>query len=481
MHKTRLVKVQLSVFAVLTVVALLYAGVNYSGLQRMTGIGLYKVTAEFNDGSGIYENAIVTYRGADIGTVEAIDLIDGGVAITLQLDSGQPVPAATTAVIKSVSAIGEQYVDLVPASDAGPFLTAGSTIVMSRTSVPTSAGTLLDKVHALLASVPDGSLQETLDEGALALDDAGSHLRSAIESADELVRLAKEDLAQTITLIDDGEVLMEAGNIAAGDLTSATRNLASFTTQLAASDGYLNSVLDLGPGFADTTSALLTGLAPTLPTLLADLQTVGQVLRVNIPGLQQILVTYPAVSASANFSVQNQGFQLTDDQMVAQAPLDVKLLDTFGPVACTEGYQGTQRRDPLDTTDEPANIDASCALPQSDPRDVRGSRNIPCVSNPAVRTKLIEDCPGGAPSAWPGLLSAPAGHTRTPASAAPITAPPTDGESPAAGSVEAVPYNPATGRFIAPDGRTYTAGALANTTPKEDLRWERLLTSPLEP
>ncbi|MCD2107127.1 MlaD family protein [Rhodococcus erythropolis] len=484
MHKSRLVKTQLSIFAVLTVSSLLYAGFNYSGLQRTTGIGMYSVTAHFSDGSGIYDNAIVTYRGADIGTVESIDLTDDGVAITLQLKSDQPVPADTSAAIKSVSAIGEQYVDLIPYSSDGPYLASGSTIEMSRTSVPTSAGTLLDNVHSLLAAVPSGALQETLDESSLALNDAGSQLGSLIESSNELVRLANADLGQTITLIDDGETLLATGNTVADDLKSSTRDLASFTQQLARSDDYLRDVLDTGAGFADTTGSLLTGLTPTMPTLLADLQSVGQVLRVNVPGLQQILVIYPAVSASLNFSVQNQDFQLTDDTMVAQAPLDVKLLDTFGPLTCTEGYQGTQRRDPLDLTPEPTNHEGSCSLPQNDPRGVRGSRNIACVSNPAIHTKFVADCPGGAPSTWQGMLSSPVGSFDryvSPKSIHTNNAAPAASEAPLTTAAVPIPYNPTTGAFIAPGGQSYTVASLATTSPKKETsRWEELLTGPLE-
>lgn len=496
MHKTRLVKIQLIVFAILATLSLVYTGIKYSGIPRATGIGTYTATAHFVDGAGIYNNALVTYHGADIGRVKSVDLIEDGVAVTMQLDSDQSVPANTTASIKSVSAIGEQFVDLEPNSADGPFLHEGSVIPIERTSIPTSAGALVDNLNSLLASVPPGALEDTLNESSDALAGAGPAFGSLIDSADPIIALAHENIRQTTDLINDGETVLDAGTESSTDLTNAAQSLASFTERLAQSDGDIRSVVEQGPGFADTVGAALGDLTVTLPTLLANLQTVGQVLRVNVPGLQQILVVYPAVTASFNFSVQNQGLQQGGDPFAAQAPLDVKLLDTFAPVTCTEGYRGTQRRDPSDVSPMAANPDARCTLPQNDPRAVRGSRNIPCISNPAVRTALLRDCPGGAPSTWQGMLSAPVTGLPAPITAPPVlesqvgepaptaeVTPPVGETTPASSdrvSPNFVPYDPATGMFIAPDGKTYTISSLATvSTHKEAQKWEDLLTAPL--
>ena len=65
MH-TKLVKGQLIVFAILAIASLVYGLIRYVGIQRLTGFDTYTVSAEFTDGSGIYKNALVTYRGLDI-------------------------------------------------------------------------------------------------------------------------------------------------------------------------------------------------------------------------------------------------------------------------------------------------------------------------------------------------------------------------------------------------------------------------------
>ncbi|MET8430919.1 MlaD family protein [Nocardia sp. NPDC004860] len=494
MHKTRLVKTQLVIFGVIAALSLVYVGINYCGVQRYSGIGTYTVTANFADGAGLYQNALVTYRGADVGTVRSIALTDTGIAVELQLKSDRPIPADTLAAIKSVSAVGEQYVDLTPGAGNGPYLRAGSVIPVERTTIPASAATLLDDVERLLKAVPRQDLEKTLAESSRALDDAGSKAGGFIDSANAIVALAQANLPQTKALIQDAEPLLDTGTAVSAELKSSVHDLSSFTWQLAHSDSDVRSVLDQGAGFADTVGSALTDLTAPLPNLLADLQTVGQVLRVNVPGLQQILVVYPAITASFNYSVQHQGLQRDGDPLGPQAPLDVKLLDTFGPVTCTQGYEGTQHRDPSDVIAAPANPDARCRLPQNDPQAVRGSRNMPCATNPAVRTALAADCPGGPPSAWPGMLSRPSSAgpdtgaavipgAPTPPEAAPPApgqsdqAPATDGAVQPANWTNAVPYDPATGNFIAPNGKTYTISSLG-TTHKETMRWQELLTNP---
>ena len=74
------------------------------------------MTANFVAGGGLYKNANVTYRGVAVGRVESVGLTPNGVDAEMRLNSGTPVPSNVTAIVKSVSAIGEQYIDLVPPS-----------------------------------------------------------------------------------------------------------------------------------------------------------------------------------------------------------------------------------------------------------------------------------------------------------------------------------------------------------------------------
>ncbi|MBF6215718.1 MCE family protein [Nocardia puris] len=458
---TKLVRAQLVVFSVLAVASLVYGLLHYVGIQRLTGVGTYRVTAEFVDSNGLYPGALVTYRGVDVGHVTEVDLAGDAVRISLQLRGGERIPADTAAAIKSMSAIGEQYVDLTPSSDSPPYLGEGAHIPRERTTVAVPTGQVLDKTQMLLRSVSTDALRSAVDETFQAVNGVGPTLAVLIESSADLLDLAQADIGPTRALIDDVEPLLRTGNSVRTEIRTSMSDLASFTDQLARSDAELRAVLDQGPSTADTVAGTLADLTNPLPVLLSDLQTVGQVLRVNLPGLRQVLVVYPAVAAAANYSVSSAGFQTTGDLLGPQAPLDVKLGNTLNPPPCTEGYQSTQRRDPSDTGPAEVTQGNYCQVAPDNPKVARGARNIPCAVDPSVRAAEVADCPGGLPSTWPEMLSRPGGSAPAvpPGGASTVPAQPTE---PAAVTV---PYAEGDGTFRGPDGLTYILGV---QVPRED-------------
>lgn len=481
--KTRLVKGQLTVFSVLAVVSLGYGAVHYIGIQRVTGIGTYSVTADFADAGGIYEAATVTYRGVEVGRVTGVDLDGGTVRVRMQLRDGWHIPSAASAAIKSTSAIGEQYVDLIPADERGPYLSDGSEIPRSRTAVPIPTSEVLDKTQTLLASVKTDSLHNALDETFQAVNGTGPALASLIESSAKFLDLAQADIGPTLTLINDMEPLLRTGNSVRTELRSAVRDLGSFTDQLAQSDGDIRGVLDQGPPAADTVAGTLTDLSTSLPTMLADLQTVGQVVRVNLPGVRQVLVIYPALAAAVDYSVVGGGFQTDGNLLAPAAALDVKLGNTLNPPPCTEGYQATQRRDPSDTGPAAVPQGNYCKVAPDEPKVIRGARNTPCASDPSVRTADVANCPKGLPSTWPELLAHPGdpAPAAAPEPAAPV--PPAGPIAPAAAphtaapAALAVPYAEGDGTFRGPDGLTYVIGLSARSAAQgeENQGWQSLL------
>ena len=132
---TRFVRIQLTVFSVLTVVALAVMSLHYMRLPELAGVGQHEITIELPTSGGLYGTANVTYRGATIGTVTDVVPTASGAEATLRIDSTAKIPVGTRAEVHSRSAIGEQYVDLVPDTVDGPFLQDGAAIPTDRRTV----------------------------------------------------------------------------------------------------------------------------------------------------------------------------------------------------------------------------------------------------------------------------------------------------------------------------------------------------------
>jgi phospholipid/cholesterol/gamma-HCH transport system substrate-binding protein len=150
----RLTRLQLSIFAVVTVLTVGAISIFYLHVPAAMGIGSYNVKANFVAGGGLYQNANVTYRGVTVGRVESVGLSNDGVVADMRLNSGTPVPDNVTATVKSVSAVGEQYIDLVPPeAPSRSTLRNGATIDQAHTRIGQDISGLLTEADKLVSSV----------------------------------------------------------------------------------------------------------------------------------------------------------------------------------------------------------------------------------------------------------------------------------------------------------------------------------------
>lgn len=134
---SRQIKIQLAIFALVSVVSGGYMLFDYINLPALWfGVGRYTVTVELRESGGLYQRANVTYRGTEVGRVEAVRIAKSGVEAVLSLRSGVAIPSDLDARVHSENAVGEQYIALLPRNGASPPLKNGDVIPVSRTSVP---------------------------------------------------------------------------------------------------------------------------------------------------------------------------------------------------------------------------------------------------------------------------------------------------------------------------------------------------------
>ncbi len=159
---TRTIRIQVFVFVVLSLTAVAFVGANYAGLGRLFGSDSYTVRLQLDDGGGIFTNSEVTYRGVAVGRVGELRLTDDGMEADLVIaDDAPQIPVDAKAVVANRSAIGEQYVDLQPRGESGPFLADGGVIPRSAATVPPPVTDLLGDLSAFDRSVPTGSLRRS--------------------------------------------------------------------------------------------------------------------------------------------------------------------------------------------------------------------------------------------------------------------------------------------------------------------------------
>ncbi|HEX9832756.1 MAG TPA: MlaD family protein, partial [Mycobacterium sp.] len=112
---THFVRIQLTIFAILSVIGMVTLVINYMQAPTLLGIGRITVTMDLPATGGLYRFSNVTYRGMQMGRVTDIRVVRKGprpsVEAELSLSRSPKVPANLVAEVHGVSAIGELYVD----------------------------------------------------------------------------------------------------------------------------------------------------------------------------------------------------------------------------------------------------------------------------------------------------------------------------------------------------------------------------------
>ncbi|OZM80512.1 MCE family protein [Pseudonocardia sp. MH-G8] len=380
---TKIVRLQLVAFLVVTIAGVGYAGFRYAGFGDLFGMTTYPVRVQLAASGGIFTGADVAYRGVSVGRVGPLSLTPEGVEVQLDIRKDAPaIPADVDAAVRNLSAIGEQYVDLQPTSDGEPYLQAGSVVPVSRTTTPVPVEELVVSLDDFVRSVPLDSLRTVVDELGVGFADTAQPLQKLLDTTDLFTEDAVEALPQTVRLIQDGRTVLTTQNEVSGSFKSFSSDLALLADQLAESDPDLRRLIETGPEASTEVRALLRDSGSEIGQLVADLLTVSRVAQPRQDGLQQLLVTYPGVAANT--------------YTVAPGDASVHLglaINLFDPYACTRGYESTDRRAGNDVEEVSQNREAYCAEPPGSEINVRGAQNVPRAQTPMPPA----DAPSGPP------------------------------------------------------------------------------------
>lgn len=382
---TRRTKVQLLIFLIITVVGVTYVGARYAQLDRVFIDRTYTVVAHYPESGGIFAGGEVTYRGVRIGKVDKLELTDEGVDVYLEIDNEwDEIPADTLALVGNRSAVGEQYVELQPNQDDGPYLEDGSEI--SEVQTPIATETLLANLATTVSSVDREALQTTVRELGLAFGGTGEDLQQIIDTGNSFIQTANENFDITTALIEDSNTVLQGQVDSESSLRQFATSLSQFSGTMVDADADLREVLDVGSFTANQLRTFLEDNQVELTELINNLITTGEVVVANLPGVEQILVLYPyVVAGSFTVVTKTPGTGLYDAH--------------FGMImtekkVCRHGYEGPHKRGPQERRDRPLPTDLRCAEPinvsnSRGPQNLATPRLAPELDPAAVRDSVV--------------------------------------------------------------------------------------------
>ncbi len=271
-------------------------------------------------------------------------------------------------------------------------------------------------------------------------------------------------------LIDQSPPVLNSQVQTADSIATWAARAASITGQLKAQDAAFADLLNIGGPALNEGKALFDRVAPALPVLLANLVSLGDIAVTYRNDIEQLLVLFPQGTAVMSaIALADSGVKQPYRGIYLDFNLNLNL-----PPPCNTGFLPVrQQRSPSDQDypERPAG-ELYCRVPQDSDLNVRGVRNIPCENDPAKRAPTVEMCesdeqyvPLNDGYNWKGDPNATLsgqGVPQYPPGTDPRLPPP----------VAAVPYDPATGDYIGPDGKRNTQADLAHPG---DKTWQSML------
>jgi phospholipid/cholesterol/gamma-HCH transport system substrate-binding protein len=386
---TRFVRRQLILFGVLTVVALLVLGWYYLRIPSLVGIGQYQLKADLPASGGLYPTANVTYRGITIGKVTDVEPTEHGAQATMSIDSRYKIPIDASADVHSVSAVGEQYLDLVSVGNPGKFFSSGQTITTG--TVPSEIGPALDTANRGLEVLPKEKISQLLTETAQSVGGLGPALERLVDSTQAIVGDFKTNITDVNDIIQHSAPILDSQANSSSAIERWAHNLNVLGTQAAQEDQNLKSLLSNAAPTADQVNSVFSDVRESLPQTLANLEIVFEMLKRYHSGVEQLVVFLPQGAAIAQTVAAPYEKQ-------SMAALDLGLSINQPPPCLTGFIPASEWRAPSDLSLEPLPQGTYCKIPQDTVANVvRGSRNIPCVDVPGKRAATPRECRSGKP------------------------------------------------------------------------------------
>lgn len=486
MALTRQIRIQLVVFAVLGLTA---GTIMFFGFMQVPtvffGVNRYTVTVQLPRAGGLYAGGNVTYRGVEVGRVQEVQLTNDGAKATLRLDSGVRIPADLGAQVHSVSAVGEQYVELLPRSGNGPSLKDGDVIPVDRTSVPPDINALLEATNRGLTAIPHDNLKTVVDESYVAFAGLGPELARLVKGTANLAIDARKNLEPLVALIDQSKPVLDSQTDTSDSVQAWASHLATITSQLQRNDAAVAGVLKKSSPALDETRQLFERFNPTLPIVFANMVSIGQVGVTYRDNLETLLVELPQATATMQ-AIAVPNYNTKQSYVGAYLSFNLNL---NWPPPCATGFLpvAQQRAASYEDAPEIPKGDLYCRIPQDSVNAVRGARNLPCETRPGKRAPTVKMCESdqqyvplndgfnwkGDPNATYTGQSIP---QLRPGEEPPGQAPPPSPPGPPL-PIAAVQYDPATGMYVGPDGHMYTQADLGRGAAKEQT-WQSMLMPP---
>ncbi len=250
------------------------------------------IEVELTQTGGLFEGSVATYRGVKVGKVTEIVPTDDGVVATVRLSAGTDIPKNSLARVRSLSPVGEQYLDFQPESTDEPFLESGDTIGAESTDLPESLSSTVVAVNSVLRQIDDKKLRIVLGELSTALAGTGDDLGRILDQGNDLLATLDAVWPETNRVITNSGSVLRIVSDNEGSLRTLGTKAKQFAAFLRSYEPEWQQVLDRTPGQIEDLKALIRDADEVLPGFLDTGVSFTDVVMAYEPHLRTLLHEY---------------------------------------------------------------------------------------------------------------------------------------------------------------------------------------------
>ncbi|GAA2835794.1 MCE family protein [Nonomuraea rubra] len=277
-------------------------------IARVGTGGGYRLTAVFDDVSGLVEGDQVKIAGAPVGQVDTITVVDGRAEVTMEVQDAVRVPTDTEAAVRWRNAVGQRVIYLLPGTAPGR-LPPGSRI--TRTSSVVDIGELVSDLGPLTRSLDPEQINQLLTAAATSLKGNDRNIPRLLDNINAITTTVTERRKTIERLLEDYATV--TGVVAKRDqqIERLVDNLVTLSEAFADNRQLVDDALvELSATF-HTSNEVLGKNADELGGLVDNLSGLTGGIRRHVGEIDKVVDTFPPLLTRAYSSVNRGHYFIT--------------------------------------------------------------------------------------------------------------------------------------------------------------------------
>ncbi|MGH3242062.1 MAG: MCE family protein, partial [Spirillospora sp.] len=279
----------------------------------------YRLTATFDDVTGLLEGDDVKVAGTPVGQVKGIRVVRGKAVVDLAVDDDVRVPSDSTAAIRWRNVMGQRVVYLEPGRRRD-MLGDGDRVPRTRSVV--DLGAIVNGLGPLTRGLDPNQLNKILFAFTQALDGNEQNISLLTGNLDVLLQTFAARKKTIKTMIDDYETVSDAIATRDRQIAASVDNLESLTKVFANNRRLLENAIVEISGVTTNLNQVLGGNDAQLARIIGNLGRFGETFRLNVDQLERMVRQLP-LTLRQLFAAGNGGHYLRTNALclnVIQGP-----------------------------------------------------------------------------------------------------------------------------------------------------------------